>query len=266
MLNINFKLVKLSPSPIIFTGILFLTVNCLNNFSWIVQKYYFLTIIIITFIIYLIYFYFNILTNENLFIGFYSRKKKDIISNGFMLFIISETMVFISLFWRYIHNAYSPNIFIGNFWPPKGINPANPTRIIIFGTSILIRSRLIIIFRHNLIITKNYKYKSNLYLFSCIFIGIIFIDIQILEIRNFFMKLNFNFNDRIFRRAFLFTTTLHASHVIIGIIGLIYSYILILKNINNKRFYLNFEIRIWYWHFVDYIWIIVFSLFYYFNN
>lgn len=266
MLNINFFLINLSPTPIVYTLLLFFILNCLNNFSWLIISYKITIILIIVFFFYLIYIYFNIILNENFFIGFLTKKKKKIVSNGFLLFIISEIIVFISLFWSFIHNSFIPNIFIGNFWPPKGINAANPTRIIIFGTSILLSSRIIIIISHRCIIHKNFKKKTLIYFFFCLFIGLVFVDLQIIEIRNNFLKLNFNFNDRIFRNSFLFTISLHSTHVILGLIGLLYSYILLIKNFNSKMFFINFEIRIWYWHFVDYIWIFVFRIFYYLNN
>lgn len=262
----NFILVKLSSSPFIYTLILSLFLNSLRNFSWDIMNTNILIYISTLFLYYLIYKFFYILIKENFFIGFYTEKKKFFLINGFIIFILSELIVFLSLFWSYIHNAFTPNIYLGNYWPPKGVIPSNPTRIIIFGTVILLRSRFIIIISHNSILLKNSKIKTIVYLFICIFIGLIFIDIQVLEIRNYFIKLNFNFNDRIFRRSFLVTTSLHASHVFIGLLGLIYSFILININFNNIKFYLNFEFSIWYWHFVDYIWIIVFSLFYYFNS
>lgn len=266
MLNINYFLINLSPSPIIYTVILFFFLNCLNNFFWKIQNYLILIILIFTFFFFLFYKNFSIIINENNFIGLFTWKKKKIVSNGFIIFIISEIIVFVSLFWRYIHNAFSPNIFIGNYWPPKGVIPSNPTRIIIFGTSILLSSSFIIIIRHNYLVNKNFKSKILINFFICLIIGLIFIDLQILEMRNFYIKLNFNFNDRIFRSSFIITTSLHARHVVLGLIALIYSFIILIINNINIYNYLRIEFSIWYWHFVDYIWIVVFSLFYYFNN
>lgn len=261
----NLVLVNLSYGPFIFTLIIFFLLNRINNFFWGIASFLVLFISLLIFFYYLLINFFFLLKNENFFFGSFIKKKINILTNGFILFIVSELIVFVSLFWSYIHNAYSPNIFMGNFWPPKGINPANPTRIIIFGTSILLRSSLIIMVSHNNFLIKNFKFKRLIYLFYCIIIGILFIDIQILEIRNYFIKLNFNFNDRIFSSSFLFTTSLHASHVVLGLIGLFITFFFLLFDNNNLVFFLNYEFSVWYWHFVDYIWIGVFTLFYYFN-
>lgn len=237
----------------------------MNNFFWNISSFIFTFFLLLVFFYYLILNFFLILKSENFFIGNFIKKKINILINGFLLFIVSEFIIFVSLFWSYIHNAYSPNMFIGNFWPPKGVTPANPTSIIIFGTAILLSSSLIIMVSHNNFSLKNFKIKSLNYFFFCIIIGILFIDMQILEIRNYFIKLNFNFNDRIFSSSFLFTTSLHASHVVLGLFGLIVSLFFFLNNYNNSFFNVNYEFSIWYWHFVDYIWIGVFTLFYYFN-
>lgn len=258
-------MVNLSFGPFFFTLIIFFFINRINNFFWNISSCFFLFLSIFIFFYYLISNFFSILKSENFFIGFFIKKKINILINGFLLFIVSELIVFISLFWSYIHNAYSPNMFMGNFWPPKGITPANPTRIIIFGTSILLSSSLVIIISHNSFSLKNFKIKGLYYLFFCIIIGILFIDLQVLEIRSYYIKLNFNFNDRIFRSSFLFTTSLHASHVVLGLFGLIITFFFLLSNCNNLFFFLNYEFSVWYWHFVDYIWIGVFTLFYYFN-
>ncbi|YP_003795547.1 cytochrome c oxidase subunit III (mitochondrion) [Panonychus citri] len=262
MLNMNYFFINLSPSPIMYTIMLFFFLNCLNNFFWKIQNYLMVLILIFSFFFFLFYKNFSMMSNENNLMGFFTWKKKKIISNGFIMFIISEMMVFISLFWSYIHNAFSPNIFMGNFWPPKGIIPSNPTSMIIFGTSILLSSSFIIMISHNYMIEKNYKFKTLLNFLFCLIMGLMFIDMQILEMSNFYMKLNFNFNDSIFSSSFILTTSLHASHVILGLMALFHSFILLLNNNMNIYNYLSFEFSIWYWHFVDYIWIVVFSLFY----
>nr|AUT13548.1 cytochrome c oxidase subunit III [Tetranychus truncatus] len=258
----NLTMINLSYGPFFFTLIIFLLINVMNNFFWNLLSWIFSFISFLFMIYFLLMKFFFLLKNENFFFGSFMKKKMNILINGFMLFIISELMVFISLFWSYIHNAYSPNMFMGNFWPPKGIIPANPTSMIIFGTSILLSSSLIIMVSHNSFLNKNFKQKSLIYLFYCMFMGILFIDMQILEMSNFFMKLNFNFNDSIFSSSFLFTTTLHSSHVILGLIALFMTFFFLLFNNNSLFFFLNYEFSVWYWHFVDYIWIGVFTLFY----
>lgn len=267
MLKNSFNIINLRFSPIIYTIMLIINLILINNFIWIkINKKYLIIFTIINILLFMLLVNIIKVLKENILKGNFNKKKKIISYNGFTLFIISEVIIFISLFWRYIHNAYTINPFIGNFWPPKGITPSNPTRIIIFGTSILLSSRIIIMIRHNILIKKNFKIKNLIYIIITIIIGIIFIDIQVIEISNLLIKLKFNFNDSIFRNSFLFTTSLHATHVIIGLLGLIISNYIVKKNINNIIMIITFETRIWYWHFVDYVWVIVFTIFYYLNR
>ncbi|YP_001795374.1 cytochrome c oxidase subunit III (mitochondrion) [Tetranychus urticae] len=258
----NLTMIKLSYGPFFFTLKVFFMFNSMNNFFWNLMSWVFFFLSSLLFMYFLLMKFFFLLKNENFFFGSFMKKKMNILTNGFTLFIVSELMVFISLFWGYIHNAYSPNMFMGNFWPPKGISPANPTSMIIFGTSILLSSSLIIMISHNSFLNKNFKHKTLMYLFYCMIMGILFIDMQILEMSSYFMKLNFNFNDSIFSSSFLFTTSLHASHVVLGLIGLVMTFFFLIFNNNSLYFFLNYEFSVWYWHFVDYIWIGVFTLFY----
>lgn len=45
---------------------------------------------------------------------------------GFVLFIVSEVLIFVSFFWAYFHSSLSPSIQIGSVWPPIGIEVFNP--------------------------------------------------------------------------------------------------------------------------------------------
>lgn len=267
--------VKISNNPIQFSLIILIILNFIIIIIWkmIIKlnlNFYVIWLnSLIRFLLLMFYLtkiYFKDLIKENFEYGYFREKKKNIVVIGFLLFIRSECIIFISLFWRYIHNAYTADIFVGNFWPPKGFNNVDPTRIIIFGTAILLRSRLIIMISHTRIVIKNDLKKRKIFIFMCLFIGIIFVDIQITEFTDIFLKLNFRFNDTIFRNSFISTTSLHASHVIIGIIGLWTCFNIILNKKFNIIIVTPFELRVWYWHFVDYIWILVFSLFYYLNN
>nr|YP_009051507.1 cytochrome c oxidase subunit III [Tetranychus malaysiensis]AIH15668.1 cytochrome c oxidase subunit III [Tetranychus malaysiensis] len=257
----NLLLVNLSYGPLMFTFMIFFFINTMNNYFWMINSFIYIFFSLFMLFYFLLQFFF-MLNIHNFFMGFFMKKKNNILINGFMLFIISESMVFVSLFWSYFHNAFSPNMFMGNFWPPKGLISANPTSMIIFGTSILLSSSLIIMISHNNLVNKNFKTKSLLYLMLCIIMGMLFIDMQILEMSNYFMKLNFNFNDSIFSSSFLFTTSLHASHVILGMFGLSLMFFFLYYYNLTLSFFLSYEFSVWYWHFVDYIWIGVFSLFY----
>jgi cytochrome c oxidase subunit 3 len=68
---------------------------------------------------------------------------KDVENNflfGMILFILSETMLFFAVFWTFFHSSLSPSIFIGNIWPPIGIDALNPWKIPLLNTLLLLTS------------------------------------------------------------------------------------------------------------------------------
>jgi cytochrome c oxidase subunit 3 len=61
-------------------------------------------------------------------------------------------------------------------------------------------------------------------------------------------------------------TGLHGFHVIIGTIFLIVGFIRMFFNYFNNTRFSGFELAIWYWHFVDIVWLFVFSGIYCWGN
>lgn len=199
---------------------------------------------------------------ENI-LGIQSKPSIKLLKSRFVLFILSEIMIFMSLFWNLLNNSIAPNVEIGNKWTPIKIENPNPFLIASFGSVALIYSGIIITSSHNLLI-KNIVKKANNQIKKCILIGAIFIDIQISEysFRNYII---FRINDSNYRNNFFLITGVHGSHVIAGILILIVSINFIkTKKISKKRFS-RVEISSWYWHFVDILWLFVFSLIYWVN-
>ena len=56
---------------------------------------------------------------------------------GMILFIVSEIMFFFAFFWAFFHVSLTPSIFVGNCWPPLGIQTLNPWHIPYLNTCIL---------------------------------------------------------------------------------------------------------------------------------
>jgi cytochrome c oxidase subunit 3 len=45
---------------------------------------------------------------------------------GFLLFLLTEIMLFVSFFWAFFHSSLAPAVDLGASWPPVGINAVNP--------------------------------------------------------------------------------------------------------------------------------------------
>ena len=96
-------------------------------------------------------------------------------------------------------------------------------------------------------------------LLTAIFLGITFIILQSIE----YFEADYSILDGVYGSVFYMLTGLHGSHVIIGIIFLIVCLFRILSTSFYKES-VGFECAIWYWHFVDVVWLFLFVFVYWF--
>nr|AGW06703.1 cytochrome c oxidase subunit 3 [Ixodes ricinus]AGW06716.1 cytochrome c oxidase subunit 3 [Ixodes ricinus]AGW06729.1 cytochrome c oxidase subunit 3 [Ixodes ricinus]AGW06742.1 cytochrome c oxidase subunit 3 [Ixodes ricinus]AGW06755.1 cytochrome c oxidase subunit 3 [Ixodes ricinus] len=176
---------------------------------------------------------------------------------GMILFIISEIFFFISFFWAFFHSSLSPNIEIGVMWPPLNIFPFNPFEIPLLNTTILISSGISISWSHHSIINNNFK-QAFYALLITIMLGILFSILQMWE----YKQAQFSMSDSIFGSTFFMTTGFHGIHVIIGTTFLIVSFFRMNKNLMSSNHHFGFEAAAWYWHFVDVVWLFLFTFMY----
>lgn len=180
---------------------------------------------------------------------------------GIILFIVSEILFFISFFWAYFHSSLSPNIEIGNTWPPIGIKPFNPIEIPLLNTTILLSSGITITWAHHRIINSNYT-QTIQRLFLTVTLGIYFTVLQAFE----YWEAPFTISDSVYGRSFFIATGFHGIHVIIGTIFIL---IIIIRHINwhfSKNHHFGFEASAWYWHFVDVVWLFLYLSIYWWGS
>nr|UZT67430.1 cytochrome c oxidase subunit 3 [Aegilips sp. ZJUH 20220002] len=196
---------------------------------------------------------------ESTFQGMHTKIIITLMKTGMLMFIISEVFFFISLFWSYFHSALSPNIEIGTMWPPQNISSINPFTIPTLNTIILLTSGFTITWSHHLLLIN--KKKSMYPLLITIMLGLFFSYIQFFE----YSKMSFCMSDSIYGSLFYMMTGFHGLHVIIGSLFLLVTLMRMMMNHLTMTHHFNFEASSWYWHFVDVVWIFVFSLVYWWN-
>nr|YP_010287113.1 cytochrome c oxidase subunit III [Ixodes acutitarsus]UKT61179.1 cytochrome c oxidase subunit 3 [Ixodes acutitarsus]UZN43769.1 cytochrome c oxidase subunit III [Ixodes acutitarsus]UZN43782.1 cytochrome c oxidase subunit III [Ixodes acutitarsus] len=250
-----FHMVEKSPWP--FTGCItsiMITISTIMmlHFSFSFMIYLALMILILT-----LFQWWRDVSREASFQGSHSSNVVMGLKLGMILFIISEIFFFISFFWAFFHSSLSPNIEIGSMWPPMNIIPFNPFEIPLLNTTILISSGISISWSHHSIINNNLK-ETLISLIITIILGITFTFLQSWE----YAQAQFSMSDSIFGSTFFMTTGFHGIHVIIGTSFLIISLYRINMNLISSSHHFGFEAAAWYWHFVDVVWLFLFTFMY----
>jgi len=172
---------------------------------------------------------------------------------GIILFITSEVFFFVSFFWGYFHRRLSPNIDIGQIWPPYFINSFNPINVPLLNTIILLSSGVSVTWSHHAIL-KNQMKKANFSLLLTVLLGLYFSLLQGIE----YFQAEFCIRDSIYGSRFFIATGFHGLHVIIGSTFLLICYIRIKNFEFSSNHLIGFEAAAWYWHFVDIVWIFLY--------
>jgi len=176
---------------------------------------------------------------------------------GMILFIVSEAMLFFAFFWAFFHSSLNPTLEIGCVWPPKGIHAINPFHVPLLNTFVLVNSGAFITWAHYSLLAGYRKQTINALIYT-IALALFFTFLQGVE----YAKAPFNISDSVYGSVFYMTTGLHGSHVLIGTIFLIVCFFRLLAHHFTAKCHVGFESAIWYWHFVDVVWIFVYLFIY----
>ena len=201
------------------------------------------------------------ITREGTYQGLHTKIVIKGLRWGMILFIISEILFFISFFWAFFHRRLSPTIDIGSTWPPTGINPFNPLQIPLLNTAILLASGVTVTWAHHGLLENNHKQTFQGLLITII-LGLYFTLLQAYE----YVEASFTIADSIYGSTFFVATGFHGLHVIIGTTFLLICFLrhLVIHFSSNHHF--GFEAAAWYWHFVDVVWLFLYTSIYWWGR
>lgn len=180
---------------------------------------------------------------------------------GMVFFILSEVMFFVAFFWAFFHSSLVPTIEIGAIWPPAGIEPFNPWAVPFLNTVILLSSGATVTWAHHAILAGK-RDQALLGLESTIGLALAFTALQGFE----YAEATFTIADGIYGSTFYLSTGFHGFHVIIGTLMLSVCTLRLYYHQFTREHHFGFEASAWYWHFVDVVWLFLFTVVYWWGS
>jgi heme/copper-type cytochrome/quinol oxidase subunit 3 len=176
---------------------------------------------------------------------------------AFALFVLSEWMLFNSFFWCLFHMSFVPSYTTGGVWPPTAISVLPPVGLPLLNTALLLMSGVTITYAHKRVSIGN-LYQTFNGTAATIVLGLCFLYFQ----ANEYFTCPFNMTDSSYGSTFFLMTGFHGLHVLVGLLFLsVCTWRITFSQITSQH-HIGFEAAIWYWHFVDMIWLFVYILFY----
>lgn len=171
-----------------------------------------------------------------------------------ILFIASEAAIFGAFFAALFYARYHAKV-----WPPEGM-PHFEIFLPAINTAILLGSSVTCHFAHAAL-AKGRREGVVAALMMTIFLGAVFLCGQAYE----YGSLNgaaFTIKSGIFGTTFFMLTGFHGLHVLMGIVFLNVVYGAVMRGRISEDQQFPLTAASWYWHFVDAIWVCVFSVVY----
>nr|ACQ91073.1 cytochrome c oxidase subunit III [Pyganodon grandis] len=179
---------------------------------------------------------------------------------GMMLFIFSEIFFFF-LFFSFFSCSLVPSVEVGGVWPPVGILPVNVFSLPLLMTAVLLGSGVSVTWCHHAMMA-GHRDEAICGLSITILLGLYFTFLQVNE----YMECSFTIADSVYGSLFYVMTGFHGIHVIVGTMMLLVSEFRLMSHDFSSERHLGLEVSIWYWHFVDVVWIFLYLCVYWWGG
>jgi heme/copper-type cytochrome/quinol oxidase subunit 3 len=212
-------------------------------------------------IIYVMYVWWRDVIREALYEEKHTQRVQRGLRLGIALFIVSEAMFFFSFFWAFFYFSGTPAFDPLCSWPPKAALQAKPYGMALLNTYLLLSSGVSLTWAHHAMVKGSKKNVIVALLYTLSF-AVFFMNIQYCE----YVTLPFSIADGIYGSCFYMLTGFHGFHVFVGTIALFVSLIRTVLNHFTREQHIGFEGAIWYWHFVDVVWLGLFLAIYWWGK
>lgn len=218
--------------------------------------------------------------------GLYNAQLGRSYRQGMSWFIFSEVMFFLVLFGALFyariiavpwlggtssaHNVTTSEVLWPAFeavWPLTTTPDGTETQAMgwfglpLVNTIILITSSVTLHFAHHGL-EHGKRGALKVWLGLTILLGLIFLSLQMYEYVHAYRDLGLTMQSGIYGNTFFLLTGFHGVHVTLGAIMLIVMFARVFKGHFTKDKQFAFEASVWYWHFVDVVWVLLFIFVY----
>jgi cytochrome c oxidase subunit 3 len=233
-------------------------------------------------------FWFHTVIGENQK-GMYNMAVDRSFRMGMMWFIFSEVMFFAAFFGAlfYARNfavpwlsgdgvkIFSKLLLWDNYsgaWPTNGPATLGPRVNGTFetvpaiglpavNTAILLTSSVTVTIAHHALIT-GHRTRLKIFLAMTFLLGFTFVGCQAYEYHEAYTELGLQLGTGIYGSTFFMLTGFHGMHVTVGAIMLTVIWFRVMKGHFTPQRHFGFEAVAWYWHFVDVVWLGLFTFVY----
>ncbi|MGE0596487.1 MAG: cytochrome c oxidase subunit 3 [Hyphomonadaceae bacterium] len=198
---------------------------------------------------------------------------------GMILFIASEVMFFVAWFWMFFELAIFHDNRAGWMvptwdegtaaawaaWPPPHVDTFDPFHLPLINTLILLLSGTTVTWAHHALQTGD-RNGARWGLLLTVLLGCVFTYVQFgieyPEAGFAFGNMGETTTANVYGASFFMATGFHGFHVIIGTIFLAVCLMRLLAGHFTPQKHFGLEAAAWYWHFVDVVWLFLFTFVY----
>ncbi|OKH49715.1 heme-copper oxidase subunit III [Calothrix sp. HK-06] len=171
---------------------------------------------------------------------------------GFTVFLLSESIIFLSFIFTYVALRLTTKN-----WLPPGVSAPELSTFVVISTLVLLSSSFVIQPAENALNRRNLNKFRLLWLIT-ICMGSYFVISQLIEWRN----LKFGLTTGLVGSTFYVLTGFHGLHVFTGVILQIVMLMRSFIRGNYEDGHFGVSATTLFWHFVDVVWVFIFSLLY----
>merc|ERR1712147_403648 len=178
---------------------------------------------------------------------------------GFLLFLVSEGLFFVSFFWASFHSLSSPSLGV---WPGETFYVPDPMELTFANTLLLSNAAVSL---GGAFVCLEISCSSGIFFSLISFIlAWTFISLQIKEFR----VMGLFINDSVYSSVFFFLTGLHFFHLVVGLFLLFLffwsssfpSKVFLYLNLRSSEVNLFYNLGNFYWHFLEILWLFIFQV------